>query len=127
MERANLPEQLDLNPTPSQALGTINPSSCAAYVRSIFEREMGVTLSNLKAGSRRDDAMRELTREAANLYARRVLRELLQNAFDGANSAASPKILLRLDLSELPHGAIYVATTDRVLRPKTSMRSPTPH
>lgn len=108
-------------------------AAAAAYVRSIFEREMGVTLSNVKAGSKRDDAMRELTREAANLYARRVLRELIQNAFDGAGSATEPKILLRLDLSELPHGAIYVANNgqgftsenvDAISNPALSNKTP---
>jgi hypothetical protein len=107
--------------------------SAAAYVRSIFEREMGVTLNNAKAGSKRDEAMRELTREAANLYARRVLRELIQNAYDGARTAASPKILLRLDLSDGPHGTIYVANNgqgfslenvDAISNPAMSNKTP---
>ena len=82
-------------------------------MRSVFEREMGVTLNNAKAGSKRDEAMRELTREAANLYARRVLRELIQNAYDGGRTASTPKVLLRLDLSDGPDGTIYVANNGK--------------
>lgn len=115
-------------PSPS-----IDRSSAAAYVRSIFEREMGVTLNNAKAGSKRDDAMRELTREATNLYARRVLRELIQNAYDGARTASAPKILLRLDLSDGPNGTIYVANNgqgftsdnvDAISNPAMSNKTP---
>ena len=77
---------------------TISPSlkdpfdraSAAEFVLSIFNREMGVTLHNAKVGSKRDEAMHGLTRETANLYAGRVLRELIQNAFDGAASDAKP-------------------------------------
>lgn len=105
----------------------------AAYVRSIFEREMGVTLNNAKAGSKRDEAMRELTREAVNLYARRVLRELIQNAYDGARTASAPKILLRLNLSDEPNGTIYVANNgqgftsdnvDAISNPAMSNKTP---
>jgi hypothetical protein len=84
-------------------------ASAADFVLSIFNREMGVTLHNAKVGSKRDEAMQGLTREAANLYAGRVLRELIQNAFDGAASDAEPRILLRLDLSESPYGTLFVA------------------
>ncbi len=103
------------------------------YVQAIFEREMGVTLSNAKAGSKRDEAMRELTREASNLYARRVLRELIQNAYDGARTACAPRILLRLDLSEGPNGTIYVANNgqgftadnvDAISNPAMSNKTP---
>ena len=65
------------------------------YVRGIFNREMGVTLHNAKVGSSRDDAMRELTKTTANLYARRGLRELIQNAFEGAASSWAARILGR--------------------------------
>jgi hypothetical protein len=84
-------------------------ASAADFVMSIFNREMGVTLHNAKVGSKRDEAMQGLTREAANLYAGRVLRELIQNAFDGAANGAEPRILLRLDLSDSPYGTLFVA------------------
>lgn len=84
-----------------------------AYIRSIFHREMGVTLHNYRAGSSRDEAMRNLTKEAANLYAKRVLRELIQNAFDGASDAADVRILLRLDLKAGEYGTLYVANNGR--------------
>lgn len=108
-------------------------AAAAAFVRSIFNREMGVTLSNAKAGSKRDEAMRELTKEAANLYARRVLRELIQNAYDGARTARAPRILLRLDLSEGPNGSLYVANNgdgftpenvDAISNPAMSNKTP---
>lgn len=83
----------------------------ADYVQAIFEREMGVTLSNMKAGSPRDEAMRRLTEEAANLYAKRVLRELIQNAFDGA-AGGEARILVRLDLRH-GNGTLYVANSGR--------------
>lgn len=94
---------------------------------------MGVTLNNARAGSKRDEAMRALTREASNLYARRVLRELIQNAYDGARSANSPKILLRLDLTNGQNGTIYVANNgqgftsdnvDAISNPAMSNKTP---
>lgn len=103
------------------------------YVRLIFEREMGVTLHNLKVGSPRDEAMRNLTKEAANLYAKRVLRELIQNAFDGASGASEPRIILRLDLRSESFGTLYVANNgngftrdnvDAVVSPAMSNKSP---
>ena len=102
-------------------------------IRAIFDREMGVTLHNLKAGSPRDEAMRNLTKEAANLYAKRVLRELIQNAFDGAANAEEPRILLRLDLRQGEHGTLYVANNgqgftrdnvDAVVSPAMSNKTP---
>ena len=83
---------------------------------------MGVTLHNLKAGSPRDEAMRNLTKEAANLYAKRVLRELIQNAFDGAANAEEPRILLRLDLRQGEHGTLYVANNGRRTPPIRASR-----
>ena len=105
--------------------------SPGAYIQGIFDREMGVTLSNLKAGSPRDEAMRRLTEEAANLYARRVLRELIQNAFDGAAGGAA-RILIRLDLRQ-GDGVLYVANAgcgftrdnvDAVASPAMSNKTP---
>ncbi|MBB4326556.1 sacsin N-terminal ATP-binding-like domain-containing protein [Rhizobium leguminosarum] len=81
-----------------------------AFVASIFDREMDVTLRNSQAGSKRDDAMRELTKQAANLYSKRILRELIQNAFDAAAQSPEPRILLKYDQSE-GFGTLYVANT----------------
>ncbi|CAN7678793.1 ATP-binding protein [Pseudomonas sp. LjRoot263] len=93
-------------------LAVNNPrDSASAYVKSIFNREMGVTLHNAQVGSPRDDAMRELTKTTTNLYARRVLRELIQNAFDGAAATGDARILVRLDLREGDHGTLYVANS----------------
>jgi len=83
----------------------------AEYVRSIFEREMGVTLHNAQVGSPRDEAMRELTKTTTNLYAKRVLRELIQNAFDGAAGAEEARILVRLDRRVGAYGTLYVANS----------------
>jgi hypothetical protein len=103
------------------------------YVRSIFEREMGVTLHNLKAGSPRDEAMRNLTKEVTNFYAKRVLRELIQNAFDGAARAEEPRIMLRLDLRSGRQGTLYIANNgngftkdnvDAVVSPAMSNKTP---
>jgi hypothetical protein len=103
------------------------------YVRSIFEREMGVTLHNLKAGSPRDEAMRNLTKEATNFYAKRVLRELIQSAFDGAAQAEEPRIMLRLDLRSGRHGTLYIANNgngftkgnvDSIVSPAMSNKTP---
>lgn len=80
------------------------------FVASIFDREMDVTLRNSQAGSKRDDAMRELTKQAANLYSKRILRELIQNAFDAAAQSPEPRILLRYDQRE-GFGTLYVANT----------------
>jgi hypothetical protein len=83
----------------------------ADYVRSLFDREMGVTLHNARVGSPRDDAMRELTKTTTNLYAKRVLRELIQNAFDGASGSEVARILVRLDRREGTFGTLYVANS----------------
>ncbi len=120
---------LSLNPEPVAAVSP-EPND---YVRSIFEREMGVTLHNLKAGSPRDEAMRNLTKEATNFYAKRVLRELIQNAFDGAARAEEPRIMLRLDLRSGRHGTLYVANdgngftkdnVDAIVSPAMSNKTP---
>jgi hypothetical protein len=119
--------ELDLVPPP------VGNTRHGEVIRSIFEREMGVTLHNLKAGSPRDVAMRNLTKEAANLYAKRVLRELIQNAFDGAKGAPEPKILLRLDMRQGPYGVLYVANNgfgftrgnvDAIVSPAMSNKTP---
>lgn len=110
------------------------PGKVAAdYIQSIFDREMGVTLSNAIAGSSRDDAMRELTRTAAGLYAKRVLRELIQNAFDGASKLGDARIVVRLNMNHGQHGTLYVANTgegftesnvDAIVNPALSNKRP---
>lgn len=85
--------------------------SPASYVSHIFDREMGVTLENYRKRSPRDKAMRKLTEEAVNLYTKRVLRELIQNAFDGAGGVEA-KIFVRLDRRE-GAGVLQVANTGR--------------
>lgn len=89
----------------------IAAASPADYVEAIFDREMDVTLGNFLKGSPRDEAMKRLTQEAVNLYTKRVLRELIQNAFDGAGGNRA-KIFVRLDLSE-EKGLLQVANTGR--------------
>lgn len=90
-------------------LAQVTTANAAAYVQGIFDRELGLTLRGVEVGSSRDDAMRELTNTTATLYADRVLRELIQNAYDGTLGATAPKILLRLDEREGDHGTLYVA------------------
>lgn len=121
------------DPASPRSTSNYSVTDARAYVQEIFDREMGVTLSNSKAGSRRDEAMRELTREAAHLYSRRVLRELLQNAFDAAASATKPRILIRLDMTVGEHGTLYVANNgqgfttenvDAISNPAMSNKTP---
>jgi hypothetical protein len=111
----------------------VSRAKSAAYVRAIFDREMGVTLNNAKVGSPRDDAMRELTKTTINLYTKRVLRELIQNAFDGASGVDGAHILVRLDRREGPHGTLYVANSgqgftvsnvDAIANPAQSNKKP---
>lgn len=87
----------------------VTTESAARYVKAIFDRELGLTLYGVEVGSSRDDAMRELTNTTATLYSDRVLRELIQNAYDGTLGADDPRIVLRLDEQEGEFGALYVA------------------
>jgi len=87
----------------------VTTETAARYVREIFDRELGLTLHGVEVGSSRDDAMRELTNTTATLYADRVLRELIQNAYDGTLGADKPRIVLRLDEGEGEFGALYIA------------------
>lgn len=87
----------------------ITTETAASYIQGIFDRELGLTLHGVEVGSSRDDAMRELTNTTATLYADRVLRELIQNAYDGTLGSEEPRIVLRLDEREGPFGALYVA------------------
>jgi hypothetical protein len=48
------------------------------HIRSILERELGLTLHGVRAGSSRDDSVRDLTEVAASLYEERVLTELIR-------------------------------------------------
>jgi hypothetical protein len=115
----------------SELVGSANSNnsfgraSAADFILSIFNREMGVTLHNAKAGSKRDEAMCGLTEEAASLYAGRVLRELIQNACDGAASDAKLRILLRLDLSDSTHGTLFaVDNVIAISNPAMSNKTP---
>ena len=100
---------------PPSAADTSQDFIPADYVRGIFNREMGVTLSNYLAGSPRDEAMKNLTQEAVNLYTKRVLRELVQNAFDGAGGDEA-RILVRLERNDSP-GTLQIANTGRGFTP----------
>lgn len=91
------------------SVGRLTTENAAIYVQAIFDRELGLTLRGAEVGSSRDDAMRELTNTTATLYADRVLRELIQNAYDGTLGSDGPRVLVRLDEREGEFGALYVA------------------
>jgi len=104
-----------------------------AYIQEILDRELGLTLHGVKVGSNRDAAMRELTKTAANLYASRVIRELIQNAYDGTLGAADPRIVICLDMRASPHGTLYIANdgegfrwenVDAIVNPALSNKLP---
>lgn len=102
------------------------------YIDSILDRELRLTLAGVELGSARDDAMRELTNTAASLYDGRILRELIQNAYDGSGRDMA-RILVRLDLTAEDHGVLYVANTgqgfttpdvDSIVNPAQSRKRP---
>jgi sensor histidine kinase regulating citrate/malate metabolism len=78
---------------------TLRPDGPDAYILSILDRELKLTLAGVELGSQRDRSMRALTRTVATLYEGRILRELIQNAYDGAGDEEGAQILLRLDRS----------------------------
>lgn len=103
------------------------------YVLSILDRELKLTLAGVELGSQRDKSMRELTRTAATLYEGRILRELIQNAYDGSGRHEGADILLRLDLSGGSAGVVDVANTgqgfqrenvDAIVNPALSSKRP---
>jgi hypothetical protein len=103
------------------------------YIDHIFERELKLTLRGVELGSERDDSMRELTETAASLYDGRIIRELIQNAYDGSGDDPKAEILVRLDLSVAPHGVLDVANSgsgflradvDSIANPARSRKRP---
>jgi hypothetical protein len=103
------------------------------YLDHIFERELKLTLRGVELGSERDDSMRELVETTASLYDGRVIRELIQNAYDGSGSDSKAEVLVRLDLSVAPHGVLDVANSgsgflrddvDSIVNPARSRKRP---
>ena len=103
------------------------------YLDHILERELKLTLMGVALGSERDDSMRELTETAATLYDGRIIRELIQNAYDGSGEHARAEILVRLDLSAGEHGILDIANTgsgftrddvDSIANPARSRKRP---
>lgn len=102
------------------------------YIDHILERELTLTLRGVELGSERDDSMRELTQTAASLYDGRIIRELIQNAYDGSGDDPKAEILVRLDLS-VEHGVLDVANSgsgfsrddvDSIANPARSRKRP---
>lgn len=100
---------------------------------SILDRELKLTLTGVELGSQRDKSMRELTRTAATLYEGRILRELIQNAYDGSGQHEGAEVLLRLDVSGDGPGVVEVANTgsgflvenvDAIVNPALSSKRP---
>ncbi|RWP51051.1 ATP-binding protein [Mesorhizobium sp.] len=103
------------------------------YIDHILERELKLTLTGVELGSERDDSMRELTETAATLYDGRIIRELIQNAYDGSGEHLRAEILVRLDLSAGKHGVLDVANSgtgfsrddvDSIANPARSRKRP---
>ena len=103
------------------------------YLDHILERELRLTLKGVELGSERDDSMRELTDTAATLYDGRIIRELIQNAYDGSGEHSRAEILVRLDLSAGTHGILDVANSgsgftrddvDSIANPARSRKRP---
>src|SRR5262245_625618 len=114
-------------------LSAFRRAECDDYIRSILDRELGLTLHGVRVGSLRDDSMRELTEVAASLYEERVLTELIQNAYDGSSGTDEAEILVRIDLRSGDHGMVYVANNgtgftfedvDAIVNPALSNKRP---
>ncbi|MHC8394082.1 ATP-binding protein [Pseudomonas sp. LB3P93] len=108
----------------------ISPSG---YLEQILDRELKLTLHGIELGSERDDSMRQLTDTAATLYDGRILRELIQNAYDGAGEDVDAHILVKLDLASAPHAMLDVCNTgngfsradvDSIVNPARSRKQP---
>ncbi|KAE8760822.1 hypothetical protein FSO04_06240 [Paraburkholderia madseniana] len=104
-----------------------------AYLEHILDRELQLTLRGVELGSERDDSMRQLTETTATLYDGRILRELIQNAYDGSGEHPTAEILIRLDLSAGSHGVLDVANSgdgfsrddvDSIVNPARSRKRP---
>lgn len=103
------------------------------YLDHILERELTLTLKGVELGSERDDSMRDLTETAATLYDGRILRELIQNAYDGSGDEERAEVLLRLDLTAGGPGVLDVANSgsgfarddvDSIVNPARSRKRP---
>ena len=103
------------------------------YLNHILERELMLTLRGVELGSERDDSMRELTETTATLYDGRIIRELIQNAYDGSGDYAGAEIHVKLDLSAGGHGILDVANSgsgftrddvDSIVNPARSRKRP---
>jgi hypothetical protein len=121
-------DQLDTN-----LLERHNVNPQRRYIDDILDRELELTLKGVELGSSRDDSMRELTNTAATLYDRRILRELIQNAYDGSGAHESAEILLRLDLRAGANGVLDIANSgqgftgddvDSIVNPALSRKRP---
>ncbi|MEE7450194.1 hypothetical protein MRF4_21620 [Methylobacterium radiotolerans] len=123
---------------PSEAAPTMRRDPTAGlgpleYIDHILERELTLTLKGVELGSERDDSMRDLTETAATLYDGRILRELIQNAYDGSGDQERAEILLRLDLTAGAFGVLDVANSgsgftrddvDSIVNPARSRKRP---
>jgi hypothetical protein len=123
---------------PLEAVATTRRDSTAAlepleYLEHILVRELTLTLKGVELGSERDDSMRDLTETAATLYDGRILRELIQNAYDGSGGQDGAEILLRLDLTAGEFGTLDVANSgtgftredvDSIANPARSRKRP---
>ncbi|WLH26045.1 ATP-binding protein [Pseudomonas sp. FP215] len=107
--------------------------SPSGYLEQILDRELKLTLHGIELGSERDDSMRQLTDTAATLYDGRILRELIQNAYDGAGEDVDAHILVKLDLASAPHAMLDVCNTgngfsradvDSIVNPARSRKQP---
>ncbi len=127
-------EIADASPTELPGSGVdAAPDTPDAYVLSILDRELRLTLAGVELGSQRDRSMRALTRTVATLYEGRILRELVQNAYDGAGEEEGARILLRLDRSREDAGTVDVANSgsgfgrdnvDAIVNPALSSKRP---
>ena len=94
---------------------------------------MGVTLHNLKAGSPRDEAMRNLTKEATNFCVEAGPARTHPERLRRRGPSEEPRIMLRLDLRSGRHGTLYVANdgngftkdnVDAIVSPAMSNKTP---
>lgn len=102
------------------------------YLLEILDAELKLTLRGLELESRRDEAMTGMVRSAAAQYDGRVVRELIQNAYDGPERNEDARILVRLDLRR-GDGLLDVANSgegflrknvDAIVNPSLSSKRP---
>lgn len=130
---ATLAGELPLGATGARRLDQAAGMQPLDYLDHILERELTLTLKGVELGSERDDSLRDLTETAATLYDGRILRELIQNAYDGSGDGERAEILVRLDLSAGPFGVLDVANSgagftrddvDSIVNPARSRKRP---